>query len=118
MAESSRLSSRLRELLRNSSTPGAARDRVRPLDARDLPSEAAGETRYVPDEAVTVAAVEAPQLVGEKACHRHRRIGGQNDGVASCGHHGEVELSLLRSERARDQAQVDGSVGSRAHSAP
>lgn len=56
--DSSRLSSRVRDLLRGQPGPPGTRDEARPLDERDLPPGSGGP-RYVPDDEVTVAP-EAP----------------------------------------------------------
>ncbi len=55
----SRLSSRLRELLRSKSAPAGACDTARPLDEAAGPSDAPRELRYVQDDAVSLGA-DAP----------------------------------------------------------
>lgn len=81
--ESSRLSSRLRELLRNSPGPAATDDEVRPLDA---PVEGLRELRYVPDDEVTIAA-DAP--TGCVVMERHYDLLAQH-GRQTVGYYAEV----------------------------
>jgi len=82
----SRLSSRVRDLLRHSPTPGAARDEVRPLASEDTGVERPGEHRYVPDDDVPVAHEVATGCV---VMERHYEFDRQH-GLQSVGNYAEV----------------------------
>ena len=84
--DSSRLSSRLRELLRNSATPGASRDEVRPIGGDNPPAESSRERRYVLDDDVPIAH-ETP--TGCVVMERHYDLD-WNHGSQALRHHAEA----------------------------
>jgi uncharacterized protein YprB with RNaseH-like and TPR domain len=61
--DSSRLSSRVRELLRGNPAPAGAHDEARQLDNRDVPETRVREVRFVPDDEVPIAAETATGCV-------------------------------------------------------
>ena len=85
-ADSSRLSSRLRELLRNSQTPGVVRDEVRPIDGEVPSAESSREQRYVLDDDVPVGP-EVP--TGCVVMERHYDLD-RHHGRQAVGHYAEV----------------------------
>ena len=85
-SDSSRLSSRLRDLLRNGPTPGAARDMVRAIDGQDSSAEPSRERRYVADDDVRVAE-DVP--TGCVVMERHYDLDGHH-GHQAVGHYAEI----------------------------
>jgi uncharacterized protein len=82
----SRLSSRVRDLLRGNPAPTGAHDEARPLDERDAPETAGRDIRFVPDDEVPLAA-ETP--TGCVVIERHYGLD-MLHGRATVGDYGEA----------------------------
>jgi hypothetical protein len=84
--DSSKLSSRLRDLLRNTAAPGAARDEVRPPESDHESVASSLGPRYVVDDDVLVAGEVATGCV---VMERHYDLDGHH-GRQAVGHYAEV----------------------------